>query len=1144
MRKPSVESLVLVAVLVAAALVFTRRGPTTHGGVGGVPTPVDPRPEIAREPVQRQGPISLTATDGTGLRLIELVGRAVVQDPLAFTELVLTFENPEARRLEGRFEIVLPEAATISRFAMKIGAYWQEGEVVERRAAQRAYEDALHRRQDPALLEHGAANEFTARVFPIDAHEKKTLVVSYSQELVPDAPYVLPLQGLPRLGRVDFRIAVPGAAGRHELVQKDFLPSADFALRAAVGRGPAAARNGELVVARVQAALDAQPELLRSALVLLDTSASQALELDSALAQVENMAAQVARDGGAGARFAVVAFDQTSDLMYDGTAAAFGVEVIERIRRRQALGASNLEAALGFAAEHASRARLERVVVVSDGVATAGAAAPERLVETTNGLAKHGVKRLDAVVLGGIRDETLLRKLAAALPNAGSVVSASSGWETIARRLRSRSRSDVPVQVEGARWSWPARLDAVQPGDEVLVYAELPEAGPIRVSLGGAPLPDLEPRQVARPLVERAWARAQIASLDGRKAAAEHAKRIVELSVKYRVLSPLTAFVVLENEAEYARFGINRAALADILTVTDGRIEVRKRSAGDLELARRALEAARPEPPQERKQDRARGGGAPAPPGGLGEELDALERQTRPGEPARAAAVEAPPPAQAAPASEATPVAEPAAPPPAGAIVPGATGGSLGNLARGSGADTQDESARGSGAAASRVAAARGAAMVGAADVSGGRVSDAARVVAGMRAGFRACYNRGLVNTPDMHGALRLKLRVGPTGEVLDTKVEGARGLSQEVVACVKARAGAAMFSAPDGGKATISFPLTFALQSGGEPSDRPSPRDDFESKDPERGTKPYSGRFEQVMAAIERRDSAGALAAAAEWRKAEPADVLSLVALGEALEASGDALGAARAYGSIVDLFPSRADLRRYAGERLERIDARPALELAADSYEKAREQRPDHPSSHRLYAFAKLKLGDAPAAFEALAGALTREYPAGRFAGVKRILAEDLGLAAAAWKRAEPGRAAQIAARLREAGGSVEDAPSLRFVLVWETDANDVDFHIYDAKRGHAYYSKRHLQSGGELYADVTTGYGPECFTVRLARAQRAAPYVLQAHYYSRGPMGYGMGKLQVIDHDGHGKLRFEERPFVVMVDRAFVDLGSVGP
>jgi len=39
-----------------------------------------------------------------------------------------------------------------------------------------------------------------------------------------------------------------------------------------------------------------------------------------------------------------------------------------------------------------------------------------------------------------------------------------------------------------------------------------------------------------------------------------------------------------------------------------------------------------------------------------------------------------------------------------------------------------------------------------------------------------------------------------------------------------------------------------------------------------------------------------------------------------------------------------------------------------------------------------------------------------------------------------------------------------------------------------------------------------------------------------------GLRHGKLQIIDHDGHGNLRFDERPFVIMQDGAFVDLGRV--
>ena len=59
----------------------------------------------------------------------------------------------------------------------------------------------------------------------------------------------------------------------------------------------------------------------------------------------------------------------------------------------------------------------------------------------------------------------------------------------------------------------------------------------------------------------------------------------------------------------------------------------------------------------------------------------------------------------------------------------------------------------------------------------------------------------------------------------------------------------------------------------------------------------------------------------------------------------------------------------------------------------------------------------------------------------------------------------------------------------------------------------------------------------------SRRAAPYRLQAHYYSRGPMGYRMGLVQVVEHDGQGGLRVEPRPFLVMTDQAMVELGTVG-
>ncbi len=295
-------------------------------------------------------------------------------------------------------------------------------------------------------------------------------------------------------------------------------------------------------------------------------------------------------------------------------------------------------------------------------------------------------------------------------------------------------------------------------------------------------------------------------------------------------------------------------------------------------------------------------------------------------------------------------------------------------------------------------------------------------------------------------------------------------------------------------------------------------------------------------MEALEAGRKHEALRLAEAWRAEAPGDVLALVALGEALEANGRVAEAARAYGSLIDLFPGRADLRRYAGERLERL-GQGALPLAADTYAKAVADRPDHASGHRLLAWALAGQGRFEEAFAAIENGLDQKYPDGRFAQVERVMREDLGLLAAAWLRAEPKSRDAVQARLRQHGALLANEPSLRFVLSWETDANDVDLHVFDRQDGHAYYSKRSLASGGELYADVTNGYGPECFAV-VSPSKSAAPYRVAVNYYSRGPMGFGMGILHVIEHDGRGGLEIGSRPFVVMTEQTMVDLGTAGP
>src|SRR5204862_4923923 len=127
-------------------------------------------------------------------------------------------------------QITLPSRAAVSRFAMDNGGHWMEAEVVPKLVARRAYDDFLHRRQDPALLEKAAGNQFTAKVFPIAAKADTQVVISYSQEL-PGTRYTLPLRGLPKIERVDVELAFTAHDGKRSaqrLGEHDWTPDRDF----------------------------------------------------------------------------------------------------------------------------------------------------------------------------------------------------------------------------------------------------------------------------------------------------------------------------------------------------------------------------------------------------------------------------------------------------------------------------------------------------------------------------------------------------------------------------------------------------------------------------------------------------------------------------------------------------------------------------------------------------------------------------------------------------------------------------------------------------------------------------------------------------------------------------------------------------
>ncbi len=1072
--------------------------------------PLPPKNPDAERVLRPVGPpMSLTSSDGTGLQLVSLTARSVVEDPLAFTELRLVFRNPEPRQIEGQFEITLPPGAAISRFAMRLGDRWQEGEVVELQAARAAYEDFLHRRQDPALLEKQAGNQFRARVFPIPPSGEKELILSYSEERTrADQPYRIYLRGLPRLSRLDIRAilaksATPGGltsslggtAVTHQSVEvqkADFQPDVDFEVAVPVpppnNQAFSGVRHENLLVARVQPFADlgdgdkASAPMPGSVTVLFDTSASRALGYGSQVDVLANLVSELRKRAGGGWQLRVVAFDQETEEIFAGRASDFSPGHVQRLRDRRALGASDLERMLRqLSAVGSSRGGVERVIVISDGVATAGDSEAPGLQKLVRDLAQVGTKRLDVIRVGGIHDDTMLGRLVTAgLAQDGIQIEGDLPAAGLASRLLRPTYSKIQVAVPGSQWVWPVELSGVQPGDEFLVYADLPagQAQPHLVlsgpGLGTVDRP-ITSYGVTRPLLERAWVGARIKRLLYQRdtMAAQDADlrealrhQIIDLSTKFRVLSDFTALLVLETEADYERFKIDRRALTDIMTVGATGIELMGR--------KNQLAMAPPPPPPPQPvlmpvaQEATKG--------------DRSRVQTAKKEAKASAAFDG------AMAGAASPAAEPARP--------------MGRRAADKDIASGPAMAQGAPAPAPPAAMEREEARM---DAPGAPPPPPPPPPPG-----RPASPMPMAKPQPTGGAAMAKNRPAPADSM-----DGA---------FIDARRQSAAPRRP---------PMQIAVPTRPESPPPPPP-----------AAEPYEGRLREVMDLLKQKRPAEALKAAQKWRDDDAGDVLALIGLGETYEVLGQLTQASRAYGSIIDLFPGRADLRRFAGSRLERVAVRyaKAMELSADTFRKAKDSRADHPNSHRFLAYALLRLGRYAEALDAIIAGATRQYPGGRFRGVDRILFDDVGLIAAAWIRKEPKREPELRERLRGIGVEIPQQPSLRFVLSWETDANDVDFHIYDGRGGHAYYSSRQLPSGGELYADVTTGYGPECFHIPLDNKTRAYPYTLQAHYYSRGPMGYGMGKLQIVEHDGKGGLKFVDRPFIIMVDRAYVDLGTV--
>ncbi len=217
-----------------------------------------------------------------------------------------------------------------------------------------------------------------------------------------------------------------------------------------------------------------------------------------------------------------------------------------------------------------SAERDAHIILLTDGLASAGYLDPAEIQTRASHLLQQVGARVSVVDFGGDSDPLVLRALASA--GQGSVVAIdpaeprASQALNVLRRHYGTTLTDIELVVpSGLEQVTPPSRTALMGGEELVFAARYgsPVSGDIvvRGKLAGQAYESRFPVQLgmehikAHGFVPRAWASHRIAQLE--MAEGENTrKEIIDLSIRFGVLSRYTALLALEDKAMMDEFGV------------------------------------------------------------------------------------------------------------------------------------------------------------------------------------------------------------------------------------------------------------------------------------------------------------------------------------------------------------------------------------------------------------------------------------------------------------------------------------------------------------------------------------------------------------------------------------------------------------
>jgi Ca-activated chloride channel family protein len=566
----------------------------------------------------------LIADGGLGglLNIKEHDVNVTLNNGIAVTTVTQVFQNTESRQVEALYTFPVPKGASIASFSMWINGKEMTGEVLEKQKAREIYNSYKQVRRDPGLLEQTDYRTFEMRVFPIGPKAEQKVQVTYFQELDVDhdwATYVYPLSTVTRpdvksrtTGKFALTLhaksAVPIVALESPSHPNDFAvakheptyveasletKAGDLNRDVVVSYHLSRPQTGfDMIASRATGSgedgyfaltLTAGDELKASEagmdyVFLLDISGS--MNDDGKLDLSRNSLGAFINTLGAEDRFEVLTFNVMPAPLFSKLAIADPEnkkKAVEFLAQQQARGGTVLNPAIQTAYKYAADRPLN-VLVISDGLTEEG----DRQLLQQLITRRPKESRVFCIGVGNDVDRGMLQKLA---DDAGGLAAFLSKEDNFARqaagfrrKLMHPSASDLKVEFAAGSGVEvydlePKKLPNLYHGMPLRIYGRYKGNGPAQVAFSGKvddqPMRqsvtlDFAQRDDANPQIERMWAWHKVDRLlneDRSNGSSGALDEIVRLGEAYSIATEYTSFIVLENDAEYQRWHIQRKNL-------------------------------------------------------------------------------------------------------------------------------------------------------------------------------------------------------------------------------------------------------------------------------------------------------------------------------------------------------------------------------------------------------------------------------------------------------------------------------------------------------------------------------------------------------------------------------------------------------